>query len=366
MRLAIISPNRNNYSETFIKAHIDLLEGDKFFLYGSYKPLYYSERSIIQFVPFFNRVFVKIFYKNNLLKYSIKYFLRKKNIHVILAEYGPTGCAVMDIANELKIPLVVHFHGYDASSKKLIIEYYEQYKRLFNIAKNIVVVSLKMRNDLIKIGAEEHKLVYAPCGPAAVFKDVHPDYERSETALFVGRFVDKKAPWILIEVMKKVLKKVTNIKLVMVGDGVLFDTCKGLVKIYGLENHVILPGAVSHEEVRKLMANSFCYIQHSITTIDGETEGTPVSILEASQAGLPVISTRHAGIPDIIIHKGTGFLVNEFEIDGMAEYLLFLNSNRELAREMGLKAKKRISENFSLEQHISTLNNVIKKVIERH
>jgi colanic acid/amylovoran biosynthesis glycosyltransferase len=364
-KIAIVSVNANAYSESFIKAHIDLLEGEKFFLYGAYKPIYYCEKPLVLLIPSLKRFFVKYILKKNLLDYSIRYFLRKNNINVILAEYGPTGCAMMNIAKELNIPLVVHFHGYDASSVKLLNEYRDQYKQLFGFAGRIVAVSLQMQENLIKMGAKEQKVVYAPYGPASIFTDIVPDYNNSGSALFVGRFVDKKAPWLLIEIMKKVLVKGINIKLVMAGDGVLLDTCRGLVKFYGLENNIIFPGAVSHTEVKNLMAKSFCYIQHSVTTSDGETEGTPVSILEASQAGLPVISTKHAGIPDVIIHGETGFLVDEFDIDSMAEYLLILNSNRELAREMGMKAKIRISENFSLEKHISTLNNVLEEAIER-
>lgn len=362
-KIAIISVNSSAYSETFIKAHIDFLEGEKFLLYGSYKPLYYSERSLVLGLPFFKKLFLKYVLRANLLDYSIRYFLRKYKIDIILAEYGPTGCAIMDIAEELKIPLIVHFHGYDASSVKLINEYKDSYTKMFRYASTIIAVSHQMRENLIKMGADEKKVVYDPYGPASIFTDIVPDYDKSDQILFVGRFVDKKAPYLLIEIMKKVLARGVNIKLVMAGDGVLLDICKIMVKISGLQMNTTFPGAVSHTEVKNLMAKSFCYIQHSVTTSDGETEGTPVSILEASQAGLPVISTRHAGISDVIADGETGFLVDEFDIDAMAEYLLLLNNNRELAREMGMKAKKRICDSFSLEKHISILNREIEKAI---
>jgi len=363
-RIAIISVSADAYSETFIKAHIDFLEGEKFFLYGAYKPIYYLGKQIVFLIPPIKRFFLKYVLKKNLLDYSIKYFLRSHRIDVILAEYGPTGCTILDIAKQLRIPLVVHFHGYDASSEKLLNEYRDQYKQLFVYASFIIVVSHKMRENLYKIGADERKVIYAPYGPASVFTDVIPDYNNAGSALFVGRFVDKKAPWLLIEIIKKIRDKGYKLELVMAGDGILLETCKGLVKIYGLDKEIILHGAVSHSEVKDLMAKSFCYIQHSVTTSDGETEGTPVSILEASQAGLPVISTNHAGIPDVIIHNETGFLVNEFDIDAMAEYLVLLNNNRKLAREMGTRAKIRIKENFSLEKHISILNKSLKEAIE--
>jgi colanic acid/amylovoran biosynthesis glycosyltransferase len=363
IKLAIISPNSNNYSETFIKAHVDLLDGKKFFLYGSYKPIYYSGNSIVLQLPLYKRIFLKYVLKTNLLDHSIKYFLRKNRIDIILAEYGPTGCAILDIAKELRIPLIVHFHGYDASSVKLIDKYREQYQLLFQYASKVIAVSLKMKSDLIKLGANEDKVIYSPCGPSLVFADIVPDYDHSGSVCFVGRFVDKKAPYILIEVMNRVLKKGVTFKLVMAGDGVLLDSCRNLARIYGLEKYITFPGAVDQSEVKNIMRNSFCYIQHSVTSADGETEGTPVSVTEASLAGLPVISTNHAGISDVILHNETGFLVDEFDVDSMTEYLLLLFGNRELAREMGIKAKKRVFDNFSLDKHISILNYEIEKAV---
>jgi glycosyltransferase involved in cell wall biosynthesis len=363
MRIAIISPNKNSYSETFIKAHLDLLKGEKYFLYGAYTPLYYLEKSILKFVPIYKRFIIKYIANKNLLHYSIRYFLLKNKISIILAEYGPTGCAILDIAKELKIPLIVHFHGYDASSIKIIDEYQKRYKKLFNYSRRIIAVSQHMKSRLIKLGAQEEKIIYNPCGPSSIFEDIIPNYDLSDSALFVGRFVNKKAPYLLIEIMNRIISRGNRkIKFVMAGDGELLDVCKNLVKIYSLEKYIFFTGAVKHTEVKKLMANSFCYIQHSITTSDGETEGTPVSILEASQAGLPVVSTIHGGISDVIIHDDTGFLVKEFDLDSMTDYILQLNGNRRLAREMGLRAKKRISENFSLEKHISILNFEIEKV----
>jgi colanic acid/amylovoran biosynthesis glycosyltransferase len=363
IRLAIISPNRTNYSETFIRAHIDHLKGEKFFLYGSYKPLYYSGRSIVLSLPIIKRIFLKYVLKTDLLDHSIKHFLHKKRIDIILAEYGPTGCAILNIAKELKIPLIVHFHGYDASSVKNINKYRDQYQLLFEYASRVIAVSLKMKSDLITIGANKDKVINSPCGPSSFFSEIMPDYDNSDSVCFVGRFVDKKGPYILIEVMNKILKNGFPIKLIMAGDGVLLDSCKNLVRIYGLDKNIFFPGAVDHTEIADIMRGSFCYVQHSITSSDGETEGTPVSVMEASLAGLAVISTNHGGIPDIIIHGETGFLVDEFDVNGMIEYLLLLFRNRKLAREMGIRAKKRISENFSLEKHISILNNEIAKTV---
>lgn len=365
-RFAICSVNASAYSETFIKAHTELLAGEKYVLYGSYKPLYYNGQSLVKLLPLHKRILYKFFGKKELIDYAIEYFLKSRRIELLFAEYGPTGCAILNIAKKLHLPLIVHFHGYDATSSKVLTEYADRYKEMFRYSGSLISVSLHMKARLLELGAPEHKLKYNPYGPAVKFKDVVPDYDKSESALFIGRFVDKKAPYLLIEVLSSVVEKGHRIRLIMAGDGPLLETCKVLVRVKGLENYVTFPGAVDHSGVKKLMSESFCYIQHSVTTGDGETEGTPVSILEAQQAGLPVISTYHAGIPDVVIHNETGFLVEEFDINKMADYLIVLFTERKLAREMGNRARLRIEEHFSLERHIRFLDQEIERLLNEH
>ncbi len=85
----------------------------------------------------------------------------------------------------------------------------------------------------------------------------------------------------------------------------------------------------------------------------------PNSILEAGAAGLPVVATRHAGIVDSVVEGETGFLVDERDVDGMADRMCRLLDDPQLCRTMGAKAKQHIRENFNIDQHIGRLQNVI-------
>jgi len=89
-------------------------------------------------------------------------------------------------------------------------------------------------------------------------------------------------------------------------------------------------------------------------------EGTPVGVLEASAAGLPVVSTLHAGIPDVIINGVTGFLVKEHDVDGMAESMIKLLDEPAKAEEMGRKGSAFIKEYFMLDRHLNILADVVK------
>jgi colanic acid/amylovoran biosynthesis glycosyltransferase len=114
------------------------------------------------------------------------------------------------------------------------------------------------------------------------------------------------------------------------------------------------------------LKEGLAFVQHSIKAMNGDEEGTPVAILEASAAGLPVIATVHGGIPDIIEDGKTGFLVSEHDVDAMTDKMILLLKNKDLAIEMGKKGKERIEKYFRLEKHIENLDNLLADLINRH
>jgi len=88
-----------------------------------------------------------------------------------------------------------------------------------------------------------------------------------------------------------------------------------------------------------------------------------VAVLEACAVGLPVIATQHAGIKDVIVHGETGFLVEEKDVDSMANYMLRIAKDNELAQKFGKQGRLRIREKYTMEKHIATLNHLLKNSI---
>ncbi len=367
MNIALISPSKKSYSETFIQAHKERLKGNIFYYFNGEVPTELEGGIVINSRRTRILDILKGHFKLNrfsLAEQAVITSFRENKIDVVLAEYGDTAQKILKICNELKLPLIVHFHGYDASVSQ-IIKYHQNYKEVFEMASYVVVVSKKMYQDLLSLGCPEQKLVYNVYGPQDDFFKVHPKFSKQQF-ISIGRFVDKKAPYNLILSFLKVIEKFPETKLIMAGDGQLLDTCKNLVKYYRLEANISFVGVISPEKYREYLLESLAFVQHSITAANGDSEGTPVGILEASAAGLPVISTKHAGIPDVIVNGKTGLLVEEHDVDGMAENMIKLMGNTEIAKELGTNGKKYIKDNFTLKRHIGVLDELIKKAVKLH
>ena len=120
---------------------------------------------------------------------------------------------------------------------------------------------------------------------------------------------------------------------------------------------------ITQDEFVNYLVTARAYVQHSITALDGDMEGTPVTILEASAAGIPVISTRHAGIPDVIVDGETGLLVEEHDVEGMSKQMLMVLEDKGFANKLGANGKLFISKNFSREKNLSMLAQTIQNSI---
>lgn len=372
--ICIISPSKNAISETFIHAQFQYLKGNIFILYGGFPNLYYENRQI------------KLFYRKNIILYKIKKllphflydkyitpkeqselvtedvittFFKTHKIDVVLAQYGHSGALILPYVKKLDIPLVVHFHGMDANHSWYLERYMSSYKKMFSYAKNIISVSEVMHNQLLSYGAPKEKTVLNPYGARTYFFDIQPHY--GDLFISVGRFADTKAPYLTIMAFAEVVKDYKSAKMVYFGDGILREACINLAKSLGVLDFISFPGAVKHAEIIKEMPKACCFIQHSITTTIGEMEGTPNTILEAQASSLPVVSTRHAGINQAVIHGETGFLVKELDYNKMAEYMLLLIKDKALCKQMGEAGRAHMKSNYSFNGYIKTIQDLIDK-----
>lgn len=236
---------------------------------------------------------------------------------------------------------------------------------MFVHAAEVIGVSQSICQRLQELGCPTEKLHYLPA-PAAFDKIIYTDHSNKPPIfLSVGRFAEMKSPHLTILAFNEVLKKIPEAKLVMIGKdggGELFEACIILAKALRIERHIDFKGVLEHDEVLKEMQNARIFVQHSLTTpLTGDKEGTPVALMEAMASGLPIISTRHSGIAELITHRKNGLLVEEYDYMGMADCMVELARNNSMAGALGLAAYESIKLNRLMQQNETLFLNLIKK-----
>ncbi|MDP4151674.1 MAG: glycosyltransferase [Bacteroidota bacterium] len=364
IRLCIFSPENNAWSETFIQNHIARLPFQSTILNGTgLANLSYNNQPILPPTRF-NRIRNKLLSGaqrrgHRLEQRALRSFLKRHGIQVVLAEYGHIATIIRPACEELKIPLVVHFHGNDASHRPTLELLQKEYADLFAYASSIVSVSHAMTNRLLRLGAPETRIVYNCYGIDTALFRLSEEKAEPPTFVAVGRFVEKKAPHLSILAFAMAREQQPSIRLIMIGGGPLLEPCRQLVRGLGLEEGIEFAGIKTPAEVSSVISKARAFIQHSVIAADGNAEGTPLSILEAGACGVPVISTRHEGIRDVVMENETGLLVDEFDIKGMAGAMVRLAADPGEACRMGRAARERIETHYTLDQHIGTLTKVI-------
>lgn len=212
----------------------------------------------------------------------------------------------------------------------------------------------------MRLGASPEKVHLIPYGvDTAAFRNAKapaaPPY-----FLALGRLTPKKAPLRTIKAFAAVAAAQQEIRLVMAGDGELMAACQALVAKLGLTDRIDFAGAIDHAAVPGLMYGAQALVQHSITTENGDSEGLPLAVLEAMAAGIPVIATRHAGIPDAVTHGVEGLLSAEGDVEGMATHMRQLLNAPEVGEAMGAAGRRRVVQNFDKTKYLEGLMKVMR------
>jgi glycosyltransferase involved in cell wall biosynthesis len=262
--------------------------------------------------------------------------------------------------------LVVIFHGFDAYQHELLARYRLAYQDLFASAAALVAVSEPMRQQLIRLGAPADRIDVNPCGVDPVRFNAADPAASPPHFLAIGRFVGKKGPMLTIEAFTEAHRVEPRCRLTMIGTGPLLAECQRRVEECGLADVITFLGACSHTDVQIRLRQSRAFVQHSMTCSSGDQEGTPVALIEAQMAGLPVVSTFHAGIPGVVVHGRTGFLVPEGDVAGMAVAMVRIAQDPVLASELGAAGRAHALEHHMMNRHIKALVATIRAAISTH
>jgi colanic acid/amylovoran biosynthesis glycosyltransferase len=279
--------------------------------------------------------------------------------------YGTDAGIYLKVLKDINIPKVVSFYGYDCSSfpKRFggLGKYYLR-KFVFRYSDKILAMSNDMKNDLILLGCPENKILVHYHGiPTSLFAAKHV-YHDDEVIryLIICRLVPKKGHYFLIKSFAKAYYINPKIRLTIVGSGILEKGIKTLVTSFHMNDVIKMIPSIKYasNEHLSLLASHDVFIHPSITAKSGDKEGIPGAIVEAMAAGLPVISTYHAGIPYVITDNVTGMLSKENDIDSLCTKILIMASDVNIRKRIGEAGQEYAIDNLDMLTKEKELENI--------
>jgi len=293
--------------------------------------------------------------------------LRALNPRLVHAHFGRGGALALPIARALGVPLVVHYHGGDATKDKhyrrgLLPTVYQQ--RLADLQREaalIICVSDFIRDRLVARGFPAEKLLVHRYGIEIEAESTKAPAEAGQPyLLFAGRFVEKKGIGVLLNAMRALEAEGRDIRLLLVGDGSAAAALKQAAA--GLKNVSFL-GWLPNSELSGLMRGALAVCVPSLEAADGDAEGLPNVVLEAMGEGAPVVASRHAGIGEAVEDGRTGLLVPPGDVSALAAALRQLIDAPEAAQAMGRNARQVALKKFDAMTQSRRLEEVLLDVI---
>lgn len=291
-------------------------------------------------------------------------------VDLLLCHFGPLGLSGLPVGLALDIPVVTVFHGYDVSMLLRDERWVERYRTLFRFGSHALCISEAGRQRLLAIGCPPERVCAIHLGV-----DVnrftpglrrHPRPSPPHRLLMVARLAEKKGIDVALQAMRLVLDAGHDVALRVAGEGEEHDALEQLKTALGLDAHVALVGPLDSAGVRREMADADMLLQPSVTAASGDQEGIPVALMEALAMGLPVVATKHAGIPELVLDGETGLLVPERDPAALAAAIGELVTRPDLAGRLARGGRRWVLEEFNLRTQAGRTEQFLRDVIEVH
>jgi colanic acid/amylovoran biosynthesis glycosyltransferase len=286
--------------------------------------------------------------------YQILPFLTHQPYDVVHCHFGPNGILAAELKELglVRSPLLTQFHGHDITS--YVHEHGEHvYRNLFVSGDKFLCVSNRIKERAIQHGCDRHKARVHHTGvktasiPFAL-RELNAD--GPVRVLTVARLVEKKGVEFGLRAVAQLIHEFPKLTYTIVGEGPFRTELTTLARELFIESHVRFVGAKTRDSVATLIKESDVLLAPSVTAHDGDEEGIPVVLMEALASGLPVVSTLHAGIPELVSHGSSGLLAPERDPEALAAHIRFLMSHSNERRSMAVAGRRTVEMNFDTDK----------------
>jgi glycosyltransferase involved in cell wall biosynthesis len=285
----------------------------------------------------------------------------------VIAYIGNNGWRALPLARVLDVPVLTWFIGNDASVDLRDEKYAWRYARLREAPGAFYRgVSSNIVERLLEFGmaAERTGILYM-----GITLEDYPVPDRSDREgrppkLVLGaRLMDFKGHRFALQAFAGLLRKHPGASLHFYGEGPLEAELREQCAALGLAEAVRFHGVIPIDALREEFASADFALQPSVTAPDGRAEGLPNVVLEELAMGLPLIASRHAGIPDAVIPEETGLLVAERDVAGLEAAMLRLTEDAPLRRRLGEGARRHVERHFDARRLGEQLASEVREMV---
>ena len=284
--------------------------------------------------------------------------LERRGADLMHIYFGHTGVHLLPFIERWNRPCVVSFHGADVACKPDIRDYGRKLKSLFKTVPLVLSRSNSLSQRLIALGCPPEKLRLCRTGVPLrqfPFASRKAPVDGRWRLLQACRLIPKKGVATTLCAFAIFQKEFPKAELVIAGKGPLQAHLEELAEELGIAGKVKFRGFVTQGELMDLYSSAHIFVHPSETPPDQNQEGVPNSVLEAMSTGLPVVATRHGGIPEAVEHGRGGLLVEERDFESLASALKEIARSKSAFRELGLLGSEYVAANFEQSAQIRQL-----------
>ena len=282
-----------------------------------------------------------------------------------LCQFGPLGnnALLLNMLYDQKAKIAIMFRGSDLSS--YLRKHPSVYSLITKKGDLFLPVSSFFQNRLIEKGISPEKIEVhysgIDCSRFTLLKNDTENQENSDfTFISVGRFTEKKGFEYILEAAETLHRKGKVFRLLIIGEGPLKPLLQELIEKKEMSEYVSLLPWVPHDQLLNYYRSADAFVSHNIVPANGDMEGIPNVLKEAMATGLPVISTFHAGIGDLIENGVSGFLVKEGDTTALRERMETIMEGIDSLEEMKLAARRHIENKFDIKMLSTRLSQLLQ------
>jgi colanic acid/amylovoran biosynthesis glycosyltransferase len=299
--------------------------------------------------------------------------LRRRGARLIHSHFGYVGWRMLEPKRRLGLPMATSFYGADVSQLPRDPVWRSRYEQLFAQGELFLAEGEAMRRTLAELGCPQERIVIQHLGVAVdelPFAVRRPDASGVVKVLIAATFREKKGIPYALRAVERLHAHHRRLQVTLIGDSMGMsqyeEEKRTILELVGrLEGIVRWVGFQPYSAFRRALLEHHLFLSPSCTARDGDAEGgAPVTLIEAQATGMPVISTRHCDIPEVVVDGRTGHLSAERDVEALTANLeRLITAPASVWETMGAAARAHIEKHYNVRTQVAHLEGLYERLV---